>query len=81
MTDVLATLAKLPAMCASRDLATDAPILIKRGAMGYWPCPPSFDVDAFNVRHDVTPAQREAMECGSMFGWDTPGADPDTWGA
>lgn len=31
--------------------------------------------DGFNARHEVTPAQRRAMEIGSMFGWDVPGAN------
>lgn len=76
--DVMATLAKLPEMCASRDLADGSPIILKRGVQGYWPAPRSnFDVDGFNARHGVTAAQREAMEIGSMFGWDVPGADPD----
>jgi len=27
----------------------------------------------------VTPAQQQAMETGSMFGWEVPGADPDNY--
>ena len=81
MPDVLATLAKLPPFCASRHRATGAPTLIKRGVAGYWLASPDLDPDAFNARHGVTPAQAEAMEIGSMFGWDVPGADPDTWAA
>lgn len=38
-------------------------------------------VDAENARLGVTPAQREAMLAGSMFGWDTPAANPDMYDA
>ena len=77
MTDVLTTLAKLPPMCAARDLVTNKPILIQRGVLGYWPAPESLDIDAINARWNITPAQVKAMLAGSMFGWDAPLADPD----
>jgi hypothetical protein len=78
MTDVLKTLEKLPPMCAARN-GVDGPVLLKRGVAGFWRACPDLDVDAFNSRHNVTPAQVQAMEIGSMFGWDAPGADPDLW--
>ena len=34
-------------------------------------------VDDMNTRAGVTPAQAQAMQIGSMFGWEVPGADPD----
>ncbi len=77
MADVLATLAKLPPVCAARHPITDAPIMIRRGEHGYHPAPPSLDPDGYNRRHNITPAQAEAMLVGSMFGWEVPGADPD----
>ena len=79
MNDVLKTLEKLPAMCATLEPATGKPILLKRGVNGYWPLQDGFDVVGFNLRHDVTLEQVKAMECGSMFGWDVPGADPDCY--
>jgi hypothetical protein len=72
ITDVLAD---LPKVCAAHSPGDNAPILIRRGERGYFPAP-GIDVDAFNARHGVTEAQREAMLAGSMFGFDCPGADP-----
>lgn len=74
--DITLVLADLPELCAHRLPGTNEPILIKRGSMGYWPRHGSFDVDAFNEHHGITPAQAEAMLVGSMFGFDCPGADP-----
>jgi hypothetical protein len=50
--------------------------MVKRGEVGYWPAD-GYDVDHFNERMGVTPAQRSAMLHGSMFGWDVELADPD----
>jgi hypothetical protein len=75
--NVLKTLEKLPEICASRNLTDDMPIMIRRGVRGYYPAPPSLDVAGFNARHNITEKQRTAMEIGSMFGWEVPGADPD----
>jgi hypothetical protein len=77
MTDVLTTLGKLPTMCATYLYDGTQPIMIRRGVTGYWPMRLDFDVEGFNRRHGVTPAQVQAMEIGSIFGWDVPGADPD----
>lgn len=76
-TTVLATLKKLPEICASRSMIDNSPIMLRRGVIGYYPAPPSLDVDGFNARHGVTKAQQDAMEIGSCFGWEVPGADPD----
>jgi hypothetical protein len=80
MPDVLTTLAKLPDLCAARHPTDRSPILIRRGVAGYWPLHPDTDVEAFNARNGgATAAQVEAMLCGSMWGWDTTLADPDSF--
>jgi hypothetical protein len=69
---------KLPLACASRLPTNNKPILIKAGVKGYFPAPtPDFDVEAYNRDMGVTPAQLKAMEIGSIFGFDVPGANPD----
>ena len=36
-------------------------------------------VDEINEKLNVTPAQSKAMMAGSMFGWQTPAADPKSY--
>jgi len=82
----------LPELCYTRILGA-APGhrmgVIKCDVSGYYPC--DYDqakysdeqiedwVRLLNDRLGVTPSQRLAMETGSMFGWDVPGANPDNW--
>lgn len=74
----------LPEMCFSVLPDTGALICIKRGESSYYPSDWSTGDRARNIqiRDDanesmgVTDAQRQAMEAGSMFGWNVPGADP-----
>lgn len=51
-------------------------IAVKRGEPGFFPIHTTLSADALNAGEGVTPAQREAMLTGSMFGWHTLGADP-----
>ena len=77
----------LPELCFSTLKSTGQLICIKRGETGYYPAAgSSLDkeanieaADSYNERLGVTPAQRQAMEVGSMFGWDVPGADPTSY--
>lgn len=74
----------LPELCFSTLLTTGELICIKRGEAGCYPS--EWDTgdkernvelaDELNENLGVTPIQRQAMEVGSMAGWDVPGADP-----
>ena len=75
----LARLDRLPEMCATQLTGTGEAIVIKRGETGFWPLAQGTTVDAFNMLFDATPPQIVAMEAGSMFGWNVPGADPDRY--
>lgn len=77
----------LPDLCFSTLPTTGELICIKKGESGYYCSDWSTDdpqknaelADYNNERLGVTSEQRQAMECGSMHGWDCPGADPSTY--
>jgi hypothetical protein len=78
----------LPELCFSVLPRTGELICIKRGESGYYRSDWNTDdkeqnielADYNNERLGVTPEQRQAMEVGSMAGWDVPGADPANYG-
>ena len=77
----------LPEICFSTLRTTGELIILKRGTRGYFPANfPDEDRAAnqqmaadINQRLGVNRFQKLAMECGSMFGWDVPGADPQSY--
>lgn len=88
MTDVLEILQKLPKTVfigptEAKTLAIETGYAINRGVAGYSPIYGMSDTTAerLNKAAAVTVQQKEAMIAGSMFGWDVPGADPDTYKA
>lgn len=54
-------------------------IAIKRGENGFYPIYTQLTADQLNESAGVSSAQREAMITGSMFGWETKGADPKSY--
>lgn len=78
----------LPVQCFSTLPSSGELILLTRGEKGYTPCPEFSVADAgenrrfaedSNGKKGVTKAQEAAMLAGSMFGWQTPAADPKNY--
>lgn len=77
----------LPLMCYSTLKSTGDLIVIKRGETGYFktelntPDPNENRQIAANLNKiiNLSDAQLKAMEFGSMFGWDKPGAKPEAY--
>jgi len=74
-----ANLAKLPAHCYGTNASTGETILIKCGTTGYWQAHTIKTAREMNEKLGVTEAQEMAMEVGSIFGFDVPGANPDLY--
>lgn len=75
-------LSKLPDIAWVTLASEDRAVLVKRGEVGYYPTDYAFPgklVDDLNARLGVSKEQAMAMEVGSLFGFDVPGADPDFW--
>ena len=62
----------------SRQVNGKSPVIgVRRGETGYYPIWTNLTADELNDANGVTPAQAQAMFNGSLFGWETPGADPN----
>jgi hypothetical protein len=65
--------------------STGEMVLVKRGEKGYYPQREenlpwgAENVDLLNERMGVTKAEARALYMGSMFGFDTPSANPDNY--
>ncbi len=78
----LATERGLPLFCYNHLPTTCEEIRIDFATSGYTPyrrLKSDRDVREINRELGVTPAQAEAMLCGSTFGWNVPGADPKSY--
>ena len=78
----------MPRYCISRLPGDESPILIVLGESGYYPLRrhsggfwllAGETPESWNAARGITACHAEAMQMGSMFGWDVPGADPTTW--
>lgn len=72
----------LPLYCYGYLPTTKEEIRIDFATSGYTPyrnLASDRDVKEINRELGVTPAQAEAMKCGSMFGWNVPAADPKSY--
>ena len=76
----------LPEKCFSVLESTGEMIVITKGEKGYAPTgiypqsdPSKEGASALNAANGVTKAQEAAMVAGSMFGWETPAADPKNY--
>lgn len=69
---------KLPPICYHEDILRPGNIIIiKRDVMGYYESKLEGNYMDFNKEIGVDKYTAEAMRNGSMFGWDTPGANPE----
>ena len=91
LTDLLVSNARkyLPRGCYSVLRSTGDLVILKRGESGYYRtgCPTGSKeeayalADKYNALRGISKAQAAAMEAGSMFGWETPAADPRNYDA
>lgn len=81
------TAAGLPPAAAVALLADDCAVaIVRNNCAGYWLIALADDkpsaaaqIAAINLALGVTPAQREALLAGSLFGFHTPAADPASY--
>jgi len=73
----------LPEICFTDATEDGRVVMLKRGRSGYFEIGDIMrmqiengytDIATINKSIGVTDEQRRAMECGSMFGWNVPGA-------
>lgn len=72
----------LPEHCYATLPTTGEIIIIKKGEKGYYQTHIEGGqkvADQLNERLQVSKAQEAAMVAGSLFGWDSPGADPKNY--
>ncbi|PGR83667.1 hypothetical protein [Bacillus cereus] len=70
---------ELPEVCYGTLKVTGETIIIKNGETGYFESEDQRPAEELNEILEVTKAEQKAMEWGSLYGWDTPGANPDRY--
>jgi hypothetical protein len=73
--------AGLPDLCYVRHPTSGETVAIPRGEDGYRTPNTLCSPECLNAKLSPPPTESQisAMKHGSMFGWDTPGADPAFW--
>ena len=71
----------LPPLCYIRHPTTGQTVEIRRGEEGFYPMGTKCSPECLNAKlaHPPMREQVQAMQHGSLLGWDTPGADPAMW--
>lgn len=70
----------LPRMAVVKNPSTDELVIIQRGHTGYWPLPDSYTQEDINkINEGIDDATLEAMQHGSVFGFDLPIANPELY--
>lgn len=85
--EVVPLRSSLPWRCYTVIPSTGELIIVQKGEKGYFrtelsqqsPEENRASADTYNREMGITKAQEEAMRSGSMFGWDTPAADPKNY--
>lgn len=78
-----ANIAALPETCIVKNPHTGESVVVKRDEQGFYPITSTDlrpeQIDNFNRSVGIGRAQEMAMLHGSMFGFDTPAANPSYW--
>ena len=71
----------LPALCYVRHPTSGETVALFRGEDGYRTVNTLRSPECLNAKLSPPPTEPQinAMKHGSMFGWDTPGANPAFW--
>ena len=76
---------KRPMMSAYHHPMGGRLVFLRAGSAGYWEkemvgvVDDDLTADTWNEAHGINKGEAEAMFAGSMWGWDVPLADPNSW--
>lgn len=71
----------LPDLCFAINDVSNKVVIFKKGVSSYFEYDNTRQLtcDELNESIGVSKAQAAAMKTGSMFGWDVPGANPESY--